>query len=140
MLVIDKSYIESRVNDWVQRIDDLYLFVKHTLVNVKGVKYELIKKMVMHEELMQEYGVAPTDVPILDLYKEEKLIASFKPIGLWVIGANGRVDILTKVGAFILVNVTEIEGDSKWEVFAPTNRRKGQPFDANFIHELVKLQ
>lgn len=59
-------------------------------------------------------------------------------MGLWVIGANGRIDILTKSGAYILVDVGEKEGPSNWKVYAPKNRKKGVDFDNKFIAELIE--
>lgn len=134
---IDKPYIESRVTDWLQRIGQIYDSVRNTLGNVRNIECLTTRKVVMHEELMQKYNVAPTDVPILDINKSDKLLASFKPIGLWVIGANGRIDILTKDGAFILVDVSEKGAQSNWKVYTPKNRKDGRIFDSSFINDLV---
>ena len=136
-LEIDKPYIESKVNDWVRKVEELYLLVKNSLVNNKQIECKSIDNMVMREELMQKYGVPPKNVPIFDLYKDKKLIATFRPVGLWVIGAKGRIDILTKTGAFILVNISENESQPEWKVFAPKNRKKGENFNAAFIDKLV---
>ena len=137
MSEIDKKYIKSRVNDWVNRIEDLYSTVKKALSDSEGIECKSVKYMMMHEELMQNFGVLPKKVPILDLYKNKNLIASFKPVGLWVIGANGRIDILTKSGSFILVDVAEQDNESEWKVFTPNNRKKGLVFDSASINELV---
>lgn len=140
MSEIDKPYIESRIADWIQRIDDLYTFVKGATDNINGIKYKKNKKVVMHEGLMQNFHVTPVDLPILDIYKEQKLVMSFKPIGLWVLGANGRIDILTQSGAYILVDIAEKNNKPEWEVFSPAHRTKGQHFDSNFIQELVSSE
>ncbi|MCP4348250.1 MAG: hypothetical protein GY795_22410 [Desulfobacterales bacterium] len=140
MSEIDKTYIESRVNDWVKRVEDLYSVVKAALANSEGIECKSAKYTTMHEELMQNFGVLPKKVPILDLYKDKTLIASFKPVGLWVIGANGRIDILTKSGAFILVDVAEKGNKSEWKVFAPDNRKNGMIFNSELIDKLVREQ
>jgi len=136
----DKPYVESRANDWVRRVKDLYASVKVALADSEGIECKSAKHMMMHEEPMQNFGVLPKKVPILDLYKDKNLIASFKPVGRWVVGANGRIDILTKSGSFILVDVSEEEGESEWKVFAPNNRKKGVAFNSELIGELVKEQ
>ena len=64
-LEIDKPYIESKVNDWVRKVEELYLLVKNSLVNNKQIECKSIDNMVMREELMQKYGVPPKNVPIL---------------------------------------------------------------------------
>lgn len=140
MSEIDKLYIESRANEWVRRVNDLYSEVKGTLADSEEIEFGSAKHTIMNEELMRRSGVSPRKVPILDLYKNKSLIASFKPVGLWVIGANGRIDILTKSGSFILVDVSEKDGRSDWRVFAPDNRKKGMVFDSGFISKLVREQ
>jgi len=139
MSEINKPHIEKRVRDWIRRVNKLYSFVRNSLSNIEGVECKTTKKVTMYEELMQTFDVPPTDIPILDIYKENILIASFKPLGLWVVGANGRIDILTKLGGYILVNLAENGCDAKWEVFAPTNKQKAQSFNANFIKKLARL-
>jgi hypothetical protein len=140
MTKIDKPYIKGRVKDWLQRLAALYSFVERTLENSENIECKSTNHMTMYEELMQKSDVEPERVPILDIYKNKTVIASFKPVGLWVVGANGRVDILTKSGAFILVDVADKGKKSDWKVYTPRNRRKGTDFDVTFIEELVKNQ
>lgn len=91
----------------------------------------------MYEELMDTFGVPPKNVPIFDIYIKKKLIATSKSIGLWVIGAAGRIDIFTKKGSYILVDMSENESTPLWRVFTPQNRKKGESFDEAFISKLV---
>lgn len=137
---IDKPYIESRVKDWKQRLGTLYSFVEQALTNTENVECRQNKHMTMHEDLMQKFEIGPANIPILDIYKNRNVIATFKPIGLWVLGSNGRVDILTKSGAFILVNMAENGEESDWKVFSPKNRKQGKNFDPVFIAEMVNSQ
>ncbi len=137
---INKPYIERRANDWVKKVKTLYSFVKIALVNHKEIECKSSENMVMHEEPMEKFGVSPKDVPIFDLYMDKKLIATFKPVGLWVIGSKGRIDILTKAGAFILADVSEDEEQSEWKVYTPENRKKGESFNEGFIDKLVSSQ
>ena len=137
MSEIDKPYIESRVEDWLVRIENIYELVKTTLAESSDIEFDTSRQVRMHEELMQKYGVPPKNIPILDIKRRGSLLASFKPIGLWVIGAYRRIDILTKGGAFILVDVSDKESESVWKVYTPNNRKDGKPFDATFINELV---
>lgn len=136
----DKPYIEKRASGWVKKVEQLYDFIKVALKNHKEVEYKTDNSMTMHEELMEQFGVQPKKVPIFDLYVEKKLIATFKPIGLWVVGAKGRMDILTKKGSYILVDIGEDETTPLWRVFTPTNRKKGESFDAEFVNKLAHSQ
>jgi hypothetical protein len=135
---INKAHIEKKVRDWTERVNKLYSFVRNHLSNIKGIECKTSKNMTMYEEQMKKFDVPPANVPILDVYKENILIASFKPLGLWVIGANGRIDVLTKTGVYILVDLAENGRDAKWEVFTPTNKQKAQSFNANFVKKLAR--
>ena len=138
MSKIDKLYIERRANEWVKKVKTLYSFVKFALTSYKEIEYKSTNNVVMYEELMEKFGVLPKNVPIFDLYVDKQLIATFKPIGLWVLGSKGRIDILTKSGAFILVDVAK--NQSEWKVYPPENRKKGESFDKKFIDKLVSSQ
>ena len=87
---------------------------------------------------MQKFNVSPVELPILELRKNKELLASFKPMGLWVIGANGRIDILTKAGSYILVDIAEKTEPSIWKVYTPSNRKQSVDFDSNFIAALIR--
>ena len=137
MSEIDKPYIESRVEDWLVRINNIYDSVRSALENIDDIEFVATRQVVMHEELMQKFNVPTRNVPILDIKRSGSLLASFKPIGLWVIGAYGRIDILTKDGAFILVDVSEEGNPPLWKVYTPKNRKDGKSFDSIFINELV---
>lgn len=137
MSTIDKSYVEQQVEEWKQRIDSLYSFVQNSIASMNDVSFDKNRQTTMNEALMREHHVNPQTVPILDIYKSGQLVASFKPVGLWVIGANGRIDILTEKGAYILVDKAEENGSPNWEVFSPQERRAGAPFDSSIIDKLV---
>jgi len=134
---VDKEYIEQCSDGWIKKIENLYSLIKETLENNNEVQCNTNQSMTMHEGLMIEHQVLPKKVPILDLFVKNQLKATFKPIGLWVVGANGRVDILTSQGAYILVDVGEDEITPCWEVFPPKNRKNSVPFDVAFIAKLV---
>lgn len=134
---IDKPYIEDRANKWIEKVDNLYKIVRDALKNDTDIEYRVDNNVVMYEELMDKFGVPPKNVPIFDIYIKKQLIATFKPIGLWVIGAAGRIDILTKKGSYILIDMSENESTPLWRVFTPQNRKKGESFDEAFISKLV---
>ncbi|MCI4626027.1 MAG: hypothetical protein L3V56_08695 [Candidatus Magnetoovum sp. WYHC-5] len=134
---IDKLDIEERVKDWKERLNNLYLLVEKTLSGKKNIICKKNRSTIMYEELMRKYNVNSENIPILDIYKDKIIIAIFEPIGLWVIGANGRVDILTESGAYIVVDIAEKGKEPKWQVFTPKNRRYSKELDSSFITELV---
>lgn len=140
MSKFDKQHIENKTDDWVKRVEDIYSLVKTALADSQGIECRSAGHMTMNDELMQKSGVLPKKVPILDLYKDKSLIASFKPVGLWVVGAKGRIDILTKSGSFILVDVADKDSEPDWKVFSPGSRKKGVVFNSEFVGDLVREQ
>jgi len=137
MSEIDKEYIEKRVEDWIQRVDRVFSLVRDSLSGNPEIELVQNKTVSMHEELMQKYEVSPVNLPVLEIRRKSVLLASFKPMGLWVIGANGRIDILTKEGSYILVDLEGKEKPSNWQVYTPKNRKNSIAFDKEFLWELV---
>lgn len=134
---IDKNYIDRRSDGWISKVEQLYADIKNALKSDSDVSFKSEQYMVMQEELMKEYGVPPKKVPIFDMFVGNQLKASFKPVGLWVVGAKGRIDILTREGSYVLVDLGEDDDHPDWKVFTPKNRKKGSEFNANFIETLV---
>ncbi|MCO7227740.1 hypothetical protein NH398_00630 [Halomonas sp. CnH100-B] len=137
MSELDKEYIENRVKDWGQRIEAVFSLVKNSLSGNSEIEFFEEKTVQMYEELMQEFNLSPVSLPVLEVKRKGVLVASFKPIGLWVIGANGRIDILTKEGSYILVDLEGKDKASNWRVYTPNNRKKSIPFDKEFVLGLV---
>ncbi len=90
----------------------------------------------MHEELMEQFGVPATEQPTLRLDDEHRY-ALFKPKGLWVIGANGRIDLYTSKGTFIMVDLAEHGATPRWTIFRTNQNRDGEPFKPEMIANLV---
>lgn len=137
MSEITKEYIENRVDDWIQRIENVFSIVKNSLSGNSEIEFVETKTVRMNEELMQKFGISPVFLPVLEVKRKGTPVASFKPIGLWVIGANGRIDILTEEGSYILVNLEGDDKSSDWRVYTPKNRKQSIPFDEDFVRELV---
>lgn len=135
---ISESYLQAKIRNWQSRIDELYQKIRHELSPLGDIECTLEGSTIMNEELMQKYKISPIETPILKIKKNNKLIATFKPIGLLTIGGNGRIDILTKEGSYILSDLADSYDSSRWEVFHPSNRTNSRKFDSGFIAELVR--
>ncbi len=138
-----KASIDQCSDGWIEKVDKVYSFIKETLNkeasnDVKEVEYKIDTNMTVPEELVERYDAPPKNAPILDLFVEKQLIVTFKPVGPWVVGAQGLIDILTKDGSYSLVDLGEDETIPEWKVFPPKNKGKEGPFDAQFITGLVR--
>jgi hypothetical protein len=57
--------------------------------------------------LMRRFDVSPREMPVFELRSGPERVMRIQPKGLWIIGANGRVDLITKATAPILVDQSE---------------------------------
>jgi len=91
----DDDYVKRRLDDWLKRLNDLFSEIS-SWCKENGWRVEAGSYIPYYNtELMQQKNIAKINQPslkILDPTGKEILI---NPKGLWVIGANGRVDIYT---------------------------------------------
>ena len=88
--------VQRRISDWLARLDDLLGSVK-TWAGAHGWKWT-DDALPMHEQMMIEFNVAPQNQPSLKLVGPAGDFVWIKPKALWVIGANGRVDVYSPKG------------------------------------------
>jgi hypothetical protein len=133
---IDKGQVEKRVRDWKKRISDLYGTIKGW---TKETDYSLKMggKVTMYEELMAQFNVHPIELETADIYKEERIVLTIKPKGLWIIGANGRVDILSNRGSYMIVDTAEQFKTPKWKLYNG-DKRNGTEFTKQTFFQLLK--
>lgn len=125
---ITAEYINRRVEDWLQRLGVLFKDIKDWAA-ANGWSVQDETPIPMNEELMQRFGVAAQPQPTLSIRAPKGAAIWIKPKGLWVIGANGRVDIYSQKGAFTLVDTADNFQSPEWVLYR-VGERKGQKFDA----------
>ncbi len=130
-----KELVEERVQDWKDRLYALFQEVRAWAVE-NGWRVDDSGTVGMHEELMQRFGVPATKQPTLRLDGDQGY-ALFKPKGLWVIGANGRIDLYTSKGTFIIVDLAERGAVPRWTIFRASQKRDGDLFAPEMIANLV---
>ena len=95
----------------------------------------------MYEELMQEYEIEENSRLMWQIYLSMvNLYFQLNQIGLWIIGANGRVDLITKNNSFIMVDVADWQEDPKWTIFKSNDRRNGQIFQKKYSMNLLVIK
>jgi hypothetical protein len=125
---VNKAHVKKRVKDWKKRVSGLYKTIEAWLAETPDYAIVAGHPMKMYEELMQQFGIQPEDVETADLFKNSKLELTFKPKGLWIIGANGRVDIISRNGNYMLVDYSDQFQDPKWHIYTTQDRQNGRPF------------
>jgi hypothetical protein len=123
----ERKRVADEVEGWIRRVDDLYSQISGWVSHDHEVRVMRNRTVEMAEELMQKFAVADRELAVLDLVRDQEPIASFVPRGLWIIGAWGRVDIITRSGTRVLLNLGKDKVD--WQLVSVESRRNRIPFD-----------
>jgi hypothetical protein len=130
-----RADVFERVDNWAERIQTLYDHVTPWAEHA-GLKSDRSRKVLMSEELMQHFGVPDREMPVLDILKSDQTVASFVPVGLWLIGANGRIDVVTLSGSYALIDRAKELAKPEWVVLG-ASRREFRAFDEAEFGRLV---
>jgi len=135
---IDRDYVVDRITDWVKRINDLYAILETWVEDIGDVQISRTEVLQAREELMQEFGVEPKNIPAITLRSDNNRV-SIMPMGLWVIGANGRLNIKTNKNCYILIDIGGKDDDpSEWVLVSPLKRGQQIPINKLTIAKLIK--
>lgn len=134
---ISKEQVEKSIDDWVTRITNLYTSIQEWLSPLPA--YELKKRndVRMYEELMQKNHIPARTLTSLDIYFHGKMIATIQPMGLWLVGANGRVDILLSRGAVTLIDAAKRFEPPNWVAHERPRNGKGDQFTKDFLYKIL---
>ena len=132
---LDPDYVRRRIDDWVRRIDDIYSAIRQAAV-AAGISVADGPPVVMHEEVMKRYKIGPRQLPTLLITAPGRIIKVI-PKGLWTIGGNGRIDLVTSRGLFMLVDFAD-EPFSRptWRIYGP-GHRDGTAYAPETVLQLV---
>jgi hypothetical protein len=143
---VSREQVINRWRDFRNRVHALYKEVE-TALQGESFRCDRSGKHTSSEELPQRVGVARDDLPGIDIFRivrpDDTNAAVFYPRGLWIIGANGRIDLrfIPQVGGtetYILVDQSQPFTKSEWvrvPIGAPFDR---EPFDTRWL--LSKLR
>lgn len=130
-----RAQVLERVNDWEHRITALFDQVDRWATH-SNFQTDRTRKVLMSEDLMQKFAVPDRELPVLDILSGGETVASFVPAGLWLIGANGRIDVITHEGARTLIDNAKELKPSDWIILG-ASRREFKPFDEAAFRALV---
>ncbi len=136
LTVMDRDYINHRVSNWLSRIDNLYDQIQEWCRIIPNTTSSLGTPNVMNEKLMNDFAIEVKNMPVLNVLKQGELELVIRPKGLWVMGANGRIDILTSKGSRILVDMAENFSTPNWKLYSG-NRKENLDFDMTSFKNLI---
>lgn len=134
---MDSSYIQKRVDDWKYRVNNLIENIKEWASDDVNISISAGRKVKMHEGLMKDFNIQMNEIETIDIKKGGKTIIIFKPYGLWVMGANGRIDLLTSSGNNILIDEAKSFEPPKWKLYLNKSNQEGIDFNTNNFHKLL---
>ena len=93
---ISREHVLERLSDWRDRVHKLYDGIESELQG-SGFRSDREGKHTSSEELPQRVGLTEIDLPKIDILRivrpDGTEAAGLFPRGLWIIGANGRIDL-----------------------------------------------
>ena len=138
LTVMDRDYVLGRVNYWEKRVNDLFNQIMSWTNSMNSINVKEGRPMVMSEEMMRTFLIPDRELKTLDIFQQEKLILSFKPKALWTIAANGRIDIISAKGSYILVDFAEHFQNPVWKIYA-ANKKDNREFTEAIFQEIFSF-
>jgi len=134
---IDRDYVVLRISDWKGRLGHLFSDINTWSKDIKeDIEIKEYALPQTREDLMLKFDIEPSTIHSLVL-SDDKHRTSFIPLGLWVIGSNGRVNISTKTNQYILVDLDDGEESPKWTLVNPAKRKEQVPFDKESLNKII---
>jgi len=91
----DPTHVMRRLRDWQTRVHDLYDSIEQGLG--RDFVFDHTGKHRPMEEMVQRAGISAEAIPAIDILRIERptgqLLATILPRYLWILGANGRLDL-----------------------------------------------
>ena len=129
------DHVQRRVDDWAKRIDQLYDAVESWLPS--GWTARRGAGVTMHEKLMDRLGVSPRHLPTLELMRNGEVSVTFRPDGLWIIGTNGRIDLIKEKVRYVVLDRAGLFDAPDWHAAPASARRDSKRFDSAWLRTLL---
>ena len=132
---LDPEYGLQRVEDWEYRLTELYSTIRSWLPDSwQATEGEPI---VMHEKLMQKAGIKQRKIPTLKVFNQVGHEILFVPKGLWIVCANGRVDLKYKCERYFIYDSAKIFEQPDWKVVNPMYWERREPLNEEWMAHLL---
>lgn len=137
--IFDRARVLNRVSDWEERLATFFSQITEWIVDRPTLSVDQTRTVTMSEELMRNFAVPDRELPILDVLESGEAAASFVPRALWIIGGDGRVDLITRSGTAILVYDADVSPPS-WKLVDRNRRTQSSNFDRPTFLALLEAQ
>lgn len=132
---IDARYVQRRVEDWIHRLSALYGELSAATPAGWWTEHGTV---TMHEELMRKFKVPPATLPTLSFAHGSSVDASLVPRTLWIIGANGRLDLTVRGERYFVLDLADAFMHPAWRVCPVQDRLKKKPFTPAWLNQALQ--
>ena len=133
---IDAQHVRRRVDDWEERLNGLYAMIGKWLPD--GWEARRGAPALMHEKLMQKFGVAARRLPTLEVHSRAGQIVKLEPHALWIIGNNGRVDLKGGGHRYLIVDMADNFEVPDWQVSRADRRRDCESVTRDWLRRILR--
>lgn len=136
---IDSKFVKTRLTDWNSRLNNLYSRLDSWVKRLPNVTASHGETKQLIEPLMKQFHVAAQRIPTYTVIVDHTWRIAFIPSVLWIVGANGRIDICTPIRQHILVDSGGKNGaPSDWQLAVEDARKLLIPFDKVAFRKLLE--
>jgi hypothetical protein len=111
---LSREHVQSRVDDWSRRCTELFEAIKEWMPH--DWQIAVMQNAQIDEELMRSNGVPPRKLPTLEFRDQYNRSGKIIPRGLWIIGANGRLDMYYEDRHFVIVDKADNFNLPQWKI------------------------
>ena len=133
---IDAEHVRRRVEDWEARLNGLYSEICGWLPD--GWEVRRGAPVLMHEKMMQEFGVESTRMPTLEFHGGDEPAVKLIPRALWIIGNNGRVDLKRGGCHYLIIDTADNFEVPHWEVCRSDRRSDREPVTREWLRRILQ--
>src|SRR5437899_1142665 len=104
---MDRNQVIARIEDWERRLDAFYERIDQWYEKLPPhSNQQLFKGSILQrdESPLKDFGIQPRMLPTRAIVYGENRV-SFVPSVLWIVGANGRMNVTTNLHRFVLVDM-----------------------------------
>ena len=135
-----KDSIAKQADNWIYRLTELRSKIREWVRDTSNLSLVLADRppVQMLEELMIRYSVTSREMPSFDIRRGNRAVLRFQPKGLWIIGGNGRVDLIAATSSYILIDMSQTLADvTDWQVYGTEQRQSVGPLTREFLVTLI---
>lgn len=136
--IIDRPYVLKRVNDWQNRIDELFARIRFWINEVNNLEVVDMPKVKMHERLMKDFQIPVRELDSIAIKENGKIKYILKPFGLWILNANGRIDLISANGNNVLTDQAKHFEEPQWTLYLTDDRRSGVELTRDSFLQLIE--